>query len=306
MKEQQKQACSCHVCGRKRIVIEEELEMLYNAYYDELESFSNSKNPTDIQPRKNSKKLHRLEAAQKTPVLVVDPIEDDGDEMYEDISDSESVAFYPSSSYPYADYEETLSDEDDSDSEEDEISRGIKEFGTSLTVKPGGILTVADDFLKNDGQKFLDLMEQLAQRKMIDNNSEWAPEIDSDNDSDSYDESNSSSSTDYPSSHHRMAEGRRMFQIFAARMFEQRVLQAYKAKLAQDKRDALLAELEREDLQKKENEIKKREANERKKKQKLLLKQQKEREQKIQQEKAEQEKLDKKVKERERERYEKH
>ena len=30
----------------------------------------------------------------------------------------------------------------------------------------GGILTVADDFLKNDGKKFLDLMQQLAERKV--------------------------------------------------------------------------------------------------------------------------------------------
>lgn len=27
---------------------------------------------------------------------------------------------------------------------------------------PGGILTVADDLLKNDGSKFLEMMEQLA------------------------------------------------------------------------------------------------------------------------------------------------
>lgn len=30
----------------------------------------------------------------------------------------------------------------------------------------GGILTVADDLLKNDGQKFIDMMEQLAERRM--------------------------------------------------------------------------------------------------------------------------------------------
>lgn len=30
----------------------------------------------------------------------------------------------------------------------------------------GGLLTMADDFLKNDGRKFLDLMEQLAERKI--------------------------------------------------------------------------------------------------------------------------------------------
>jgi hypothetical protein len=82
---------------------------------------------------------------------------------------------------------------DDSDEDEDDESNhcrngSIFEFGSSLTVKgatpsfliqldsntdtstlqyvEGGILTVADDFLKNDGRKFLDLMEQLAERKI--------------------------------------------------------------------------------------------------------------------------------------------
>lgn len=30
----------------------------------------------------------------------------------------------------------------------------------------GGILTVADDLLKNDGQKFLEMMEQLADKRI--------------------------------------------------------------------------------------------------------------------------------------------
>ena len=39
MKEQQKHSCSCTVCGRKRTAIEEELEVLYDAYYEELEQY---------------------------------------------------------------------------------------------------------------------------------------------------------------------------------------------------------------------------------------------------------------------------
>lgn len=35
-----------------------------------------------------------------------------------------------------------------------------------VIVGPGNILTVADDLLKNDGQKFLEMMEQLAERRM--------------------------------------------------------------------------------------------------------------------------------------------
>lgn len=41
MKEQQKHGCTCAVCGRKRNAIEVELEVLYDAYYDELESYAN-------------------------------------------------------------------------------------------------------------------------------------------------------------------------------------------------------------------------------------------------------------------------
>lgn len=41
MKDQQKHNCSCAVCGRKRTAIEEELEVLYDAYYDELEQYAN-------------------------------------------------------------------------------------------------------------------------------------------------------------------------------------------------------------------------------------------------------------------------
>ena len=43
----------------------------------------------------------------------------------------------------------------------------------------------------------------------------------------------------------RMEEGRRMFQIFAARMFEQRVLAAYRERVAQERQNKLLEELAR-------------------------------------------------------------
>lgn len=54
-----------------------------------------------------------------------------------------------------------------------------------------------------------------------------------------------------------MEEGKRMFSIFAARMFEQRVLQAYREKVAQARQLQLLRELEDEQVQSKEKELKK-------------------------------------------------
>lgn len=35
-----------------------------------------------------------------------------------------------------------------------------------MLIFVGGILTVADDLLKNDGKKFIEMMEQLAERRM--------------------------------------------------------------------------------------------------------------------------------------------
>jgi len=55
----------------------------------------------------------------------------------------------------------------------------------------------------------------------------------------------------------RMEEGRRMFQIFAARMFEQRVLQAYREKVAAERQQRLLEELAEEDVRKDQKEAKK-------------------------------------------------
>lgn len=63
----------------------------------------------------------------------------------------------------------------------------------------------------------------------------------------------------------KMEEGKRMFSIFAARMFEQRVLQAYREKVAQERQLQLLRELEDEDKLSKEKEAKKQTQNQKKK-----------------------------------------
>lgn len=55
----------------------------------------------------------------------------------------------------------------------------------------------------------------------------------------------------------RMEEGRRMFQIFAARMFEQRVLTAYKEKVAAERQRKLLEELEADNEKDAQREAKK-------------------------------------------------
>ena len=76
----------------------------------------------------------------------------------------------------------------------------------------------------------------------------------------------------------RMEEGRRMFQIFAARMFEQRVLAAYREKVAHERQSQLLRELEDEDRLAAEREAKKAKDAQKKKDKKKLAKQAKDQE----------------------------
>ncbi|KPV71928.1 uncharacterized protein RHOBADRAFT_18852, partial [Rhodotorula graminis WP1] len=69
----------------------------------------------------------------------------------------------------------------------------------------------------------------------------------------------------------RVEEGRRMFQIFAARMFEQRVLTAYREEVAAEKQNQLLREIEAEQRLQEEREAKKaKEAQKKKDKKKCV------------------------------------
>ena len=169
MKEQQKHSCSCTVCGRKRTAIEEELEVLYDAYYEELEQYANGQGdgrPPLMAPPRSFGALGGLQPPNRLPPAFNGQqpsrgriVEDLGDDEDEEEGDEE-----------YSDEEGDEDDYDDEDDEPEEIPRreiasDFFNFGNSLTVQ-GGILTVADDLLKNDGKKFIEMMEQLAERRM--------------------------------------------------------------------------------------------------------------------------------------------
>ncbi|KAG2193000.1 hypothetical protein INT47_002551 [Mucor saturninus] len=246
MKEQQRHSCNCSVCGKKRSAIEEELEVLYDAYYEELEQYAyrQQHNYTTVIRRKS------------TNIRPKDNEDDDN-----------------------------LSTK----------SNQSEELSNTLTVQ-GSIITVADDLLKNDGKKFLDMMERLAERKMRkerevaesddDDDDDNEDEEDDDDDDDEEDDDDhdeedddDDDEEDSRTEEQRMEEGRKMFQVFAARMFEQRVLTAYREKVAQDRQKRLIEELEEEDRQRQERELKKQQDKEKKrdKKRQLKLQQEKER-----------------------------
>ncbi|KAL8838759.1 MAG: hypothetical protein Q9170_002008 [Blastenia crenularia] len=301
MKEQQKHSCSCSVCGRKRTAIEEELEVLYDAYYEELEQYANHQQISlaDGTPIIPTARLHhpmsRFPPAQNPPPLSYQRasrgrIQEIANNEREEMDDEE-----------YSDEDE---DEEYSDDEPEEESvpqqqqNDFFNFGNSLTVQ-GGILTVADDLLKNDGKKFIEMMEQLAERRMQrEEDAQYAaaagfshpamqshnhgPPVEDDviyddeEDEDSYesgdDEEYEDEEMETMTEEQRMEEGRRMFQIFAARMFEQRVLTAYREKVAAERQQKLIEELEEESRLDTQREAKKAKEAQKKKDKKRQLK----------------------------------
>ncbi|KAI1503814.1 salt tolerance down-regulator-domain-containing protein [Biscogniauxia marginata] len=289
MKEQQKHTCSCTVCGRKRTAIEEELEGLYDAYYQELESFAN-------QPHNHPNGPPMFGPKRFGPMSGLHPPEHPPRAMPSRYSNHHpSRAHIVGNDDDEEEEAEEYSDEDDLEDEEDEdepeeiprdsYPKDFFNFGQSLTVK-GGILTVADDLLKNDGKKFIEMMEQLAERRMAreedardhystgyghtvnggslsNPHNHIPPEDDDYDDEDDEEEDYDSQDEDYEeeddtmTEEQRMEEGRRMFQIFAARMFEQRVLTAYREKVAKERQEKLLEELAQEESQESQRKAKK-------------------------------------------------
>ena len=186
MKEQQKQSCSCTVCGRKRTAIEEELEVLYDAYYEELEQYANGDggkrvNNEDGTPMTTSNRMYPHPMARLPPNRHPQSLDRRSSRgRIQEIGEDDEAA----------DDEDYSEDEDDEDLSDEELAEeptreavDFFNFGKNLTVQGsscarmqselhradasvGGILTVADDLLKNDGKKFIEMMEQLAERRM--------------------------------------------------------------------------------------------------------------------------------------------
>lgn len=129
MKEQQKHSCSCSVCGRKRTAIEEELEVLYDAYYQELEQFASHDDDLPDSPRSmgppRTPVTYRNQAhpmAGAYPVQGrIHELDENGDELDEE-----------------DDYDDEEDEDEYSDDYDDDLPPGpadFFQFGNSLTVK---------------------------------------------------------------------------------------------------------------------------------------------------------------------------
>ena len=146
MKDQQKHSCSCSVCGRKRTAIEEELEVLYDAYYNELEQYdffhAGLDDPAFLAPPSKNRDQH----GNRSHLDGIPP-------PAQAPSSRAHIQHLPEDEYDEEDYDEEEEEEDDElneDSDEDfeydlinsedaesmhRVATDLFNFGNSLTVK---------------------------------------------------------------------------------------------------------------------------------------------------------------------------
>lgn len=283
MKRQQKNTCECDICGRKRVAIEQELETLYADYYKELDALAESKD-LPLLP------LPSMGFFQADDVLRGGHQDGNTTEELSEATNRLSIA--PAATATTRPLPQNLGKEidEEGDTEEDE-PYGFEE---GEDVQSLDVSSVADDLLTNDGKKFIEMMERLAEKRagrieeIRDGEDEEPVVVEDDNDDEEYE--NDSDYSDYSSEYsqtgesltadQRMEEGRRMFQIFAARMFEQRVLHAYKQSVAAQVK-AELQQMEEEkktlDLEKEARDQQRRERKKEKKRAQKAIKEEEKR-----------------------------
>jgi hypothetical protein len=139
MKDQQKHSCSCSVCGRKRNAIEEELEVLYDAYYNELEQYDffhsrlnyaglEALAEKNLSQHKTRSHLDGMPPIGQNLPTSRAPVPLPGDEYDDDDYDDEDELNDDSD----GDYSFDLVDEPES---MQQVASDLFQFGNSLTVK---------------------------------------------------------------------------------------------------------------------------------------------------------------------------
>ncbi|KAG0037647.1 Stress response protein nst1 [Podila clonocystis] len=282
MKEQQRHACPCAVCGRKRSAIEDELEQLYDAYYDELEEYAHQLK--DRMPTKttsvsstNSVTHHAIESEKGKKLAHAEDIDQDGHDSHDSDGSQDSNDSHDSRDGSADDEDDTGDDIDGLGSSIDARTQLLPYDAPNIAQAAEGILNVAEDLLGNNGEKFLEMMDRLE----LEGRLECTPRVrvtPSTENTSLEEEEEKCENEDALTKELRMEEGRKMFQAFAARMFEQRVLIAYREQIAEERRLKLLQELEDETRQEQLREERKEREKEKKREKKRIQKQQKDEE----------------------------
>jgi hypothetical protein len=318
IKEKHKHICSCTVCGRKRAVIDREVERLYDQYCTELEYNTTKVNKTEstlhnintnTQPSEPPQPIQQQQFSNDD----VPPLEHTNEEDFEDIEEEED----------FRDVDDNL--------------EGLMQynFGRNLYVDQGAI-TITEDWLRQNSADIIDILYRFVQsdsgeglemmmmgtssaqtkhqhRRPLkrdeedeqdenvtyDDEEEEEEEDEEEDEEDEEDEEEEEEEEEERHTHNEVEdnkwrESKKMFRMYAAKLFYEKIVMAYREKLALEMQNILIQEEEEKDRLRKSKEKKARETK--------IKKQKKDEEREKKKKEKEKEEADKKREEAEKQR----
>ncbi|KAG0343642.1 Stress response protein nst1 [Podila humilis] len=241
MKELQRHACACAVCGRKRDAIEKELVHLYDTYYYNLERYTGATNqPKNPQPSNDA--VPEIIAQESAPIYSTaasNQRQEEGEcrsckECHGIIVDSGNTAGANIMNAHVGKSGLGIRDA------RAQLQSTALHNTPNVAQRPDVLLEVAQDLLGNNAEKFQGMLRTLELEGRLD----YSPRQPI-----TPNTIPATMETDALTKELYMDEGRKMFQAFAARMFEQRVMSAYREHITEERRLRLLQELEEETRQ---------------------------------------------------------
>jgi hypothetical protein len=289
IKEKHRHICSCTVCGRKRAVIDREVERLYDQYCAELEY-----NTTKLQSTPNVNMI-----SETQPMLQVSSNQQrrppPTTEVVPSTSSSEPPLDNSNEEDSYDDPEEE--NEDWSDVEDQNSEDLIRyNFGKNLYVDQGAI-SVSDDWLRENSNNIIEVLYKYfvqsdsgdglelmmmgtstapkhqhrrpsLKRDDVDiDDGTYSEEEEEEEDADEEEEEEEEEEEDEEEDEEdiqaqneaeekKWRESKKMFRMYAAKLFYEKIVMAYREKLALEMQNILIQEEEEREKQRKNKEKK--------------------------------------------------
>lgn len=159
MKDQQRITCNCSVCGKKREIIEQELKKLYDEYSHSVETQNSITHSLFASPRPSTQNCHSHQDTHNHSSNHIH--QHSGIQESKPIQKQQSPNTTNAAVQPHQQTEQSQIQQ-----QQQQSAHKQPESEDPMFKEKTGLMSVAEDLLQNDGKKFLEMMEKLAESRI--------------------------------------------------------------------------------------------------------------------------------------------
>ncbi|CCH41790.1 Stress response protein NST1 [Wickerhamomyces ciferrii] len=181
MKEQQRITCNCSVCGRKREIIEQELKNLYDNYFDGIDTQEliaaelfniNNKQQNQFQKHKHDQQIRQNNLQNRSRNGSSSNIQQHQQQVQQHQQQllQQQQRAQKQQQQQQQQQQQSQQGQQNQQNQQNQNQQNQQQAQrsnrSSETQRRNGIMSVAEDLLQNDGKKFLEMMEKLAESRI--------------------------------------------------------------------------------------------------------------------------------------------